>query len=98
MRVAAEIALPKEERRGRIFLHFIPTGKSWANLTERSLATLTHQWIRPVAFASVSYLEKCLREYLHSCNEHPRSLVWTKAFDEIMEKIRRGRAASPQTS
>ena len=81
------------ERRKRIFLHFIPTGTSWANLVERFFAMLTQKRIRRGVFTSVPGLEKCLREYLDSCNENPRPLVWTKTVDEIMEKVHRGRAA-----
>ena len=43
------------------------------------------------------HLEKCLREYLESYNENPRALVWTKSVEEILEKVRRGRAELPKT-
>jgi len=86
------------ERKKRIFLHFIPTSASWANLVERFFAILTQKQIRRGVFTSVPDLEKCLREYLHSYNENPRPLVWTKAVDEILEKVGRGRAALPGAS
>ena len=86
------------ERKKRIFLHFIPTSTSWANLVERFFATLTHQQIRRGVFTSVPHLERCLREYLHSYNENPRPLDWTKTVGEIVDRIRRGRAALPKTS
>ena len=86
------------ERKKRIFLHFIPTSTSWANLVERFFATLTQKQIRRGVFTSVPQLERCLREYLHSYNEHPRPLVWTKSVGEILEKVRRGRVALPETS
>ena len=38
-------------------------------------------------------LEKCLRDYLQSYNENPQALVWTKTVEEIVDKVRRGRAA-----
>ena len=72
------------ERKKRIFLHFIPTSTSWANLVERFFATLTQKQIRRGVFTSVPQLERCLREYLRSYNENPRPLVWTKAVEEIL--------------
>ena len=86
------------ERKKRIFLHFIPTSTSWANLVERFFATLTQNQIRRGVFTSVPQLERCLREYLHSYNENPRPLVWTKTVEEILEKVRRGRVALSGTS
>ena len=86
------------ERKKRIFLHFIPTSASWANLVERFFAILTQKQIRRGVFTSVPHLEKCLREYLQSYNENPRALVWTKAVEEIVEKVRRGRTALSEIS
>ena len=86
------------ERRKRIFLHFTPTGASWANLVERFFATLTDKQIRRGVFTSVPHLEECLREYLERHNENPQPLVWTKSFGEIMEKVERGRAALANAS
>ena len=67
------------ERKKRVFLHFIPTSASWANLVERFFGILTQEQIRRGVFTSVPHLEKCLREYLESYNENPRALVWTKS-------------------
>ena len=86
------------ERKKRVFLHFIPTSASWANLVERFFAILAQQQIRRGVFTSVPHLEKCLREYLASYNENPRALVWTKSVGEILEKVRRGRAELPRTT
>ena len=86
------------ERKKRVFLHFIPTSASWANLVERFFAILTQKQIRRCVFTSVPHLEKCLREYLESYNENPRALVWTKTVEEILEKVRRGRAELPKTT
>ena len=85
------------ERKKRIFLHFIPTSSSWANLVERFFAMLTQKQVRRGVFTSVPDLEKCLREYLHSYNENPCPLVWTKTVDEILEKVHRSREALPKT-
>ena len=86
------------ERKKRVFLHFIPTSASWANLVERFFGILTQKQIRRGVFTSVPHLEKCLREYLESYNENPRALVWTKTVEEILEKVRRGRAELPKTT
>ena len=86
------------ERKKRIFLHFIPTSTSWANLVERFFSTLTQKQIRRGVFTSVPQLERCLREYLRSYNENPRPLVWTKAVEEILEKVGRGRSTLSGTS
>ena len=86
------------ERKKRVFLHFIPTSASWANLVERFFAILTQKQIRRGVFTSVPHLEKCLREYLESYNENPRALVWTKSVEGILEKVRRGRAELPKTT
>ena len=86
------------ERKKRIFLHFVPTSASWANLVERFFAVLTQKQIRRGVFTSVPHLEKCLREYLHNYNENPRPLVWTKSVEEIVEKVRRGRTVLSETS
>ena len=67
------------ERNKRVFLHFIPTSASWANLVERFFGILTQKQIRRGVFTSVPHLEKCLREYLESYNENPRALVWTRS-------------------
>ena len=86
------------ERKKRIFLHFIPTSTSWANLVERFFAMLTQKQVRRGVFTSVPHLEKCLREYLRSYNENPRPLVWTKTVDEILEKVHRARAALAEST
>ena len=74
------------DRKKRVFLHFIPTSASWANLVERFFGILTQKQIRRGVFTSLPHLEKCLREYLESYNENPRTLVWTKSVEEILEK------------
>ena len=75
------------ERKKRIFLHFVPTSTSWANLVERFFGMLTQKQVRRGVFTSVPHLEKCLREYLHSYNENPHPLVWTKSVDDVIAKV-----------
>ena len=82
------------ERKKRIFLHFIPTSASWANLVERFFAILTQKQNRRGVFTSVPHLERCLREYLQSYNENPRALVWTKTVEEIVAHHRKSPSGS----
>ena len=58
---------------------------------ERFFARLTEQRLRRGAFTSVCHLEKSLRQYLDAYNENPRSLVWTKSTEDILEKVGRAR-------
>ena len=44
------------ERKKRVFLHFIPTSASWANLVERFFGILTQKQIRRGVFTSVPHL------------------------------------------
>ena len=81
------------EQQKRIFLHFTPTSESWLNLAERFFGTLTQKQIRRGVFHSVQDLERSLKDYIKTCNETPRPLVWTKSADEILKKVGRARQA-----
>ena len=70
------------ERKQRVFLHFIPTSASWANLVERFFGILTQKKIRRGVFTSVPHLEKCLREYLESLQR--------ESTRPGLDKVRRG--------
>ena len=86
------------ERKKRVFLHFTPTSASWANLVERFFAMLTDKQLRRGVFTSVPQLEQCLRDYLANYNKNPRPFVWTKAVEEIIDKVGRARAALAHAS
>ena len=86
------------ERKKRIFLHFTPAGVKWANIVERFFASLTEKRIRRGVFTSVPHLETCLREYVRTCNENPRPLVWTKSVAGVMDEVSCGRAVPAETS
>jgi transposase len=80
----------------RWHLHFTPTSSSWLNLVERWFALLTDRRLRRGVFGSVGELTKALRLWVKHWNDDPSPFVWTKAADEIIEKVRRGRAALHQ--
>ena len=86
-----EKALAWIEREKRVLLHFVPTSSSRASLVERFFAMLARKQVRRGVFASAPQLEKRLHDCLLSYNENPPPLVWTKAADEILEKVRRSR-------
>ena len=55
-----EKALAWIEREKRVFLHFVPTSSSRANLVERFFAMLAQKQVRRGVFASAPQLEKVL--------------------------------------
>ena len=76
-------------KRPRFHVHFTPTSASWINLVERWFATLTAKQIRRGTFRSTLQLEATIKEYIAICNEDPKSFIWTKTADEILESIAR---------
>jgi len=87
--VTAWLAEPKQ---ARWHLHFTPTSSSWLNLIERWFKELTDKRLRRGAFTSVAQLEKAIDLWAEKWNEDPAPFVWHKQADEIIEKVRRGRA------
>jgi transposase len=85
-----------EPAQARWHLHFTPTSSSWLNLVERWFALLTDRRLRRGVFGSVGDLTKAIRFWAKHWNDDPQPFVWTKAADEIIEKVRRGRAALHQ--
>jgi transposase len=71
----------------RFHLHFAPTSASWLNLVERWFAKLTQKKLKRGVHRSVQALERDIRAWLAGWNEHPRSFVWTKTADEILDKV-----------
>src|SRR5271155_3417902 len=85
-----------EPAQARWHLHFTPTSSSWLNLVERWFALLTDRRLRRGVFGSVKELTAAIRLWAKHWNEDPKPFIWTKAADEIIEKVRRGRAALHQ--
>jgi transposase len=84
------------EKHPRFHLHFTPTSSSWLNLVERWFRELTDKAIRRGVFGSVPALMTAIEEYLEANNEDPKAFVWTATAEQILEKVRRGRAALDQ--
>ena len=85
-----------DPRRARWHLHFTPTSSSWLNLVERWFAELTDRRLRRGVFTSVADLVDAITDWARRWNENPKPFVWHKAADEIIEKVRRGRATLHQ--
>jgi transposase len=77
----------------RFHLHFIPTSSSWLNLVERWFRELTDKALRRGVFPSVPTLIAAIEDFLRANNADPKPFVWTATAEEILEKVRRGRAA-----
>jgi transposase len=88
--VKAWLAHPK---RARWHLHFIPTSSSWLNLVERWFKELTDRRLRRGAFSSVGDLVHAIETWVEHWNDDPKPFVWHKTAEEIVAKVRRGRAA-----
>jgi transposase len=68
-------------------LHFAPTSSSWLNLVERWFAELTAKKLRRGAHRSVRQLNADIRAWIETWNNDPKSSVWTKTADEILDPI-----------
>lgn len=77
----------------RFHLHFTPTSSSWLNVIERWFRDITHNRIRNGVFRSVQELEQAIHDYIDHHNAHPKSFVWTKKAEDILEKAARARKA-----
>jgi transposase len=80
-------------RRQRWHLHFTPTSSSWCNLVERWFGELTERRLRRGVFTSVPNLVEAIEIWAEHWNDDPKPFVWHKAAEEIIEKVRRGRAS-----
>lgn len=66
---------------------------SWLNLVERWFKELTDKQVRRSSFTSTSDLIDTIDEWAEHWNEDPKPFVWHKTAEEIIAKVRRGRAA-----
>jgi transposase len=83
-------------KRARWHLHFTPTSSSWLNLVERWFKELTDRRLRRGAFSSVANLIDAIELWTEHWNDDPKPFVWHKPAQEIIEKVRRGRATIHQ--
>ena len=81
------------KRHRRFHIHFIPTSSSWLNLIERWFRDLTDKRIRRDAFGSVRELIDTIMKYIADHNANSETFVWTAKAEDILEKVRRARAA-----
>jgi transposase len=76
-------------RHPRWQVHFTPTSSSWINQVERFFANLTEHQIRRGVHRSTSQLEKAIRDYIKTVNDHLRPFRWTKSADDILAPVKR---------
>lgn len=88
--VTAWLADPK---RARWHLHFTPTSSSWLNLVEGWFKLLTERRLRRGTFNSVGQLVDAIELWVDHWNDDPKPFIWRKPAEEILTKVRRGRAA-----
>jgi transposase len=79
-------------KRARWHLHFTPTSSSWLNLVERWFKELTDRRLRRGSFASVPGLIEAIELWAEHWNDDPKPFIWHKTAEEIIKKVRRGRA------
>lgn len=77
------------KRHKRFHIHFIPTSSSWLNDIERWFLDLTQNRIHNGVFKSVEQLEQAIGQYSDHHNANPKSFVWTKKAEDILEKVAR---------
>lgn len=83
-------------KRARWHLHFTPTSSSWLNLIERWFKELTDRRLSRGVFTSVGDLITAIETWAEHWNDDPKPFVWHVPAQEIIEKVRRGRAALTQ--
>ena len=63
-------------------------------MVERFLRDLTQKQIRRGYFANVAQLIETIQAYIAQHNTDPKPFVWTAKASDILEKVKRARAAS----
>jgi transposase len=77
----------------RFHMHYTPTSASWLNMVERLFRDITQKQIRRGVFHSVKQLETNILNYLENYNKNPKPFIWTKSASDILEKVKRAKAA-----
>lgn len=80
-------------KRQRWHLHFTPTSSSWLNLIETWFSILTRRVLTNTSFASTSELAATINTWTEFWNDDPEPFVWTTNAEDIIAKVRRGKAA-----
>src|SRR5438874_1638092 len=81
------------EQHPRFHIHFTPTSASWLNMVERFFRDITQKQIRRGCFANVAELIETIEHYVAQHNSNPKPFVWTAKASDILEKVKRARAA-----
>lgn len=81
------------KRHKRFHIHFIPTSSPWLNIIERWFRDITFNRIRNGVFRSVEQLEQGIQDYIDHHNAKPKTFVWTKKAEDILEKVKCAGAA-----
>ncbi len=79
-------------KRARWHLHFTPTSASWLNLIEGWFSVLTRRALLDASSTSVAELESAIELWASHWNDDPQPFAWTKTVDDIITKVKRGRA------
>ena len=85
-------------RRKRWHLHFTPTSASWLNLIEAWFSVLTRKALAHNSFSSVAGLTDTIDIWAQNWNDNPKPFTWTRTADDIITKVKRGRAALTKTA
>jgi len=80
-------------RHPRFHFHFTPTSSSWLNMVERFFRDLTENQLRRGVFTSVGQLQSSIFDYIEQHNSQPKPFIWTAKATDILEKVKRGKAA-----
>jgi transposase len=80
-------------RHSRFHVYFTPTSSSWLNMVERFFRDLTQNRIRRGIFRDVEELIMAIGDYIDKHNHRPKPFVWTAKASDILEKVKRARAA-----
>lgn len=80
-------------RNPRFHVYFTPTSSSWLNIMERFFRDLTEQRLRRGIFREVEELVTAIGDYIDKHNDNPKPFVWPAKASDILEKVKRARAA-----
>jgi hypothetical protein len=67
------------------------------NLVEGWFKELTERRLRRGVFSSVADLIDAIEQWAEYWNDNPKPFVWHRTAEQIIAKVRRGRAALTQT-
>ena len=62
-------------------------------MVERFFRDLTENRLRRGVFRSVEELITAIFDYIDHHNDHPKPFIWTAKASDILEKVKRARAA-----